>query len=142
MSRTRIALFGLGRIGQIHLENIIINPGYELAYLCDAIKDHAESIKEKYGLRCTVLGLDEFDQVFNDATIDGVIIGTPTDTHEALCIRALEANKHVLCEKPLAMTIKSSIRVINLAKERGLILLVAFNRYCKVAEINEIKAVI
>jgi len=126
--RTRIALFGLGRIGQIHLENIIINPGYELLYLCDAIKSHAEAIKEKYGLRCEVLGLDEFDRVFTDSNIDGVIIGTPTDTHEALCIRALEANKHVLCEKPLAMTIKSSIRVINLAKERGLTLLVAFNR--------------
>ena len=80
-------------------------------------------------MRCTVLGLDEFDTVFNDSNIDGVIIGTPTDTHEELCIRALEANKHVLCEKPLAMTIKSSIRVINLAKERGLVLLVAFNRY-------------
>ena len=36
--------------------------------------------------------------VFTDSKIDGVIIGTPTDTHEALCIRALEANKHVLCE--------------------------------------------
>ena len=36
--------------------------------------------------------------VFTDSNIDGVIIGTPTDTHEALCIRALEANKHVLCE--------------------------------------------
>ena len=40
----------------------------------------------------------EIDLVFTDSKIDGVIIGTPTDTHEALCIRALEANKHVLCE--------------------------------------------
>ena len=40
----------------------------------------------------------KLDLVFTDTKIDGVIIGTPTDTHEALCIRALEANKHVLCE--------------------------------------------
>ena len=104
---------------------------YELIYLCDAIKSHAEAIKSKYGLAATVLGLNEFDIVFNDSNIDGVIIGTPTDTHEELCIRALEANKHVLCEKPLAMSIKSSIRVINLAKQKKLVLLVAFNRLVK-----------
>jgi len=126
--RTNIALFGLGRIGQIHLENLIINPSYNVVYLCDAIKSHAESIKAKYGLNCTVLGQDEFDVAFNDPELTALIIGTPTDTHEALCIRALEANKHVLCEKPLAMTIQSSIRVINLAKSKNLTLLVAFNR--------------
>ena len=51
-----------------------------------------------------------------------------SDTHEEICIRALEADKHVLCEKPLATTLKSSIHVINLAKKRNKILLVAFNR--------------
>ena len=102
-----------------------------MIYLCDAIKSHAEAIRSKYGLAATVLGLNEFDIVFNDSNIDGVIIGTPTDTHEELCIRALEANKHVLCEKPLAMSIKSSIRVINLAKQKKLVLLVAFNRLVK-----------
>ena len=101
---------------------------YNVVYLCDAIKSHAESIKAKYGLNCTVLGQDEFDVAFNDPELTALIIGTPTDTHEALCIRALEANKHVLCEKPLAMTIQSSIRVINLAKSKNLTLLVAFNR--------------
>ena len=101
---------------------------YNVVYLCDAIKSHAESIKAKYGLNCTVLGEDEFDVAFNDPELTALIIGTPTDTHEALCIRALEANKHVLCEKPLAMTIQSSIRVINLAKSKNLTLLVAFNR--------------
>ena len=101
---------------------------YNVVYLCDAIKSHAESIKAKYGLNCTVLDQDEFDVAFNDPELTAIIIGTPTDTHEALCIRALEANKHVLCEKPLAMTIQSSIRVINLAKSKNLTLLVAFNR--------------
>ena len=110
------------------INNQLVIKSYELVYLCDAIKSHAETIKSKYGLAASVVALDEFDNVFNDSTIDGVIIGTPTDTHEELCIRALEANKHVLCEKPLAMTIKSSIRVINLAKQKNLILLVAFNR--------------
>ena len=70
------------------------------------------------------MGQAEFDVAFNDPELTAIIIGTPTDTHEALCIRALEANKHVLCEKPLAMTIQSSIRVINLAKSKNLTLLV------------------
>jgi myo-inositol 2-dehydrogenase/D-chiro-inositol 1-dehydrogenase len=78
MVRTQIALFGLGRIGQIHLENILINPKIELLYICDAIKQHAENIKEKYALTATVLGLNEFDIAFADPKLDGVIVGTPT----------------------------------------------------------------
>ena len=50
------------------------------------------------GLIGTYFGTYLNFSVFTDSKIDGVIIGTPTDTHEALCIRALEANKHVLCE--------------------------------------------
>jgi len=128
MERTSVAIFGLGRIGTIHLENILINPKLELLYICDANKSHAESIAEKYALSARVLGLAEFDIAFSDKKLDGIIVGTPTDTHEELCTRAIEAGKHVLCEKPLAMTLKASIDVINLAKSKGKILLVAFNR--------------
>ena len=89
-------------------------------YLCDAIKSHAESIKAKYGLNCTVLGQDEFDVAFNDPELAALIIGTPTDTHEALCIRALEANKHVLCEKPLGMNVKETEEMLKLAQKKKL----------------------
>ena len=97
MKRTSVAIFGLGRIGTIHLgafilfiifyyilllkiliENILINPKLELLYICDANKSHAESIAEKYALSARVLGLAEFDIAFSDSTLDGVIVGTPT----------------------------------------------------------------
>ena len=75
MKRTHVALFGLGRIGQIHLENILINPKISLLYICDANFEHGLRIKEKYNLAARVIGAENFATVFNDAKVDGVIIG-------------------------------------------------------------------
>jgi len=126
--RLGIAIFGLGRIGQIHLENLLVNPNYEICYLCDVNESHANSIKARYNLSAKAVGADAFADVFADKRVDCVIVGTPTDTHEGLCEQALKSGKHVFCEKPLAMTLESSLSIIELAKEKNLKLLVAFNR--------------
>ena len=81
MKRTSVALFGLGRIGQIHLENILINPKINLLYICDANVPHAQNVKEKYNLAAQVIGVENFGTVFDDADLDGVIIGKLENKH-------------------------------------------------------------
>ena len=126
--KTRIAVFGVGRIGQIHLRNLIVNTDYEVVYLCDINVDLATRVCDLYGLTAKCIGEPDFEVVFADKSIVAVIIGTTTDSHEALCVRALNAGKHVMCEKPLAKTLSSVVNIINLAKSTKLVLMTAFNR--------------
>ena len=97
-------------------ENLLVNPNYEICYLCDVNEAHANSIKARYNLAAKAVGSDSFADVFADKRVDCVIVGTPTDTHEGLCEQALKSGKHVFCEKPLAMTLESSLTIIELAK--------------------------
>ena len=126
--KTRVALFGVGRIGQIHLRNLITNTDYDVAYLCDINLELATSVRDLYNLNSQCVGESDFATVFNDKTVNAVIIGTTTDSHEELCVKALESGKHVMCEKPLAKTLKSVVNIINLAKKTNLTLMTAFNR--------------
>ena len=62
--------------------------------------------------------------LWEDASIDGIVIATPAETHTPLCEAALKANKDVLCEKPLALRYEDARRVVALAAEKKRILLV------------------
>lgn len=66
--------------------------------------------------------------VFEDPEIDGVIVCTPTDMHVDIAMAAIKAGKGVLCEKPLAMTIESTLDCYREAMKRNIPLLCAFNR--------------
>jgi len=64
-----------------------------------------------------------FDEVLEDPTIDAVIVATPPRTHRELAGAALEAGKHVLVEKPLARTVTEAAELVDLANDRGLVLM-------------------
>jgi UDP-N-acetylglucosamine 3-dehydrogenase len=64
------------------------------------------------------------DSLLRESNVSGVILATPTSTHAALALAALEADKHVLVEKPLAATVEDAQRIIDKAKEKGLTLAV------------------
>jgi Oxidoreductase family, NAD-binding Rossmann fold/Oxidoreductase family, C-terminal alpha/beta domain len=59
------------------------------------------------------------DDMIHDDSIEVIYIATPPSSHAPLAIRALKANKHVLCEKPLATTVADAEAIVNLAAERG-----------------------
>lgn len=128
-SPVRVALFGLGRIGMIHLEKIYSNPRTKLVYCVETIAERQRYVQTAWYLDdVTFLHSDDSDQVFNNPSIDAVVIGTPTFTHKELVIRALRAKKAVLCEKPLAPNHRGMAECYKLAKEMGVPLLTAFNR--------------
>jgi myo-inositol 2-dehydrogenase/D-chiro-inositol 1-dehydrogenase len=96
-SQLRVALFGAGRMGQRHAENLVPLPGGILTWVCDVDRAAAAALAEKYGCRAS----DQPQEVLASADCDAVIIASPTDTHMELMVAAARAGKPILCEKPL-----------------------------------------
>lgn len=126
-----LALCGLGRMGEIHLENILVNRKVCLKYLVETgpglTKAH-EIVKSKCLSQAKVIDVEKYDEVIADPSVTAVIICTPTDTHEPLVVKGLKAGKHILCEKPLAKEISVIVECYRIAREKGVGLLCAFNR--------------
>lgn len=59
---------------------------------------------------------ESFEAVLADEKVDAVLIATPNDSHKELAITALEAGKHVVCEKPVTMTSEDLLAIMDVAK--------------------------
>jgi len=130
-SATGVALFGLGRAGQIHFGNLLHNHRYDLLYIVDADEEKAQDLLRKHRLegRTRAVSADEADaQVWRDPRVRAVIVATPTYAHESIIRNALENGKHVFCEKPIATTEDAVIKCYELAEKVGKILMCSFNR--------------
>lgn len=125
-ARPRIALIGCGRIGQVHLRTLIAHPQRcELAVLVDANKPALRATASDY--RLTNISTDP-SFVFDDPTIDGVIIASSTETHAAYIIEAARTGKSAFTEKPIALDLESTDRALTAVDEAGTRLQVGFQR--------------
>jgi len=115
----------MGRIGQVHLENI----HYRI--------DNAEVIavmnpSEKGQLFARNLGVplvsDNPNLIFNNTDIDAVLICSPSNTHAEYIIKAAEAGKAILCEKPLDLSLEKIQEIISVTHKHNVPLMVAFNQ--------------
>ena len=97
MSALRIGLLGCGRIGRVHADSVTVHPRAELARVFDPFEAAATEVATQFGTEWTT----EADAILDDATIDAVIVASPTPTHVDLLTRAVRAGKAVLCEKPI-----------------------------------------
>nr|XP_002131635.1 uncharacterized protein LOC100178609 [Ciona intestinalis] len=121
---------GIGRIGKVHAANLIKIPKVQIRYIVDICKDAVDEYIQSTGLKNTIgLHLDDLKSVaLKDPKVNIVIICTPTCFHEDQVIAALEAGKSVMCEKPLALTLKSIVHCYQVAQEHKVQLYCAFNR--------------
>lgn len=92
-----LAVFGCGRIGRMHAENLARHPRTDLITVFDVDDDAAACTAEATGAGVA----DSVDQVLADERIDAVLIASSTDTHVDLLNRAAKAGKAILCEKPI-----------------------------------------
>lgn len=128
-STVEIALFGLGRIGTIHLENLLSNPQIKVHYCVEQCPERSNFVKNRWRLYDTeFVEPSEDQQVLDDPRVDAVVVCTPTGTHESLVLRSLHAGKAVLCEKPLAFSYEGIQKCYEAARDANKPLLCAFNR--------------
>jgi myo-inositol 2-dehydrogenase / D-chiro-inositol 1-dehydrogenase len=119
-----IAVLGAGRIGKIHAGNVAANPRAKLIAVADPFAEAANPLAEALGtepmLDC-IAAIERSD-------VDAVVIGTPTDTHVTLMLKAVELGKPVLCEKPIDLDMeKSKAAVAEVERLKGRVMM-AFNR--------------
>lgn len=119
----RIGILGAGRIGQVHARAIKDTAGAELAAVSDPFGDAAPLMATEYGCDvCTV------DQIAADATIDGVLICTPTDLHADQIEQFARAGKAVFCEKPIDLNIDRVKACLSVVDSVDGTLMLGFNR--------------
>jgi predicted dehydrogenase len=100
----RIGVLGAGQIAQAaHFEGCTKARNVELAAICDVADDLRERMAIIHGAKKTYA---DYDRMLADPEIDAVIIATSDAFHVPASIRALEAGKHVLCEKPVGLTVE------------------------------------
>ena len=118
----KVGLIGMGGIANLHAGGWAVAPNAELVAGSDVNTAVFPRWQQEFGLKYTTADPDE---IFNDPEIDIVDICAPNNYHAPLAIRAMEAGKHVLCEKPLAST-PAEIREMIATRERtGMTLMTA-----------------
>ncbi|GAB3276434.1 inositol 2-dehydrogenase [Sinomonas notoginsengisoli] len=120
----RLALFGSGRIGQVHARNMAAHPGIELALIADPFIDGARRLAEATGARA----VQDPEEVFAEPGLDGVIIGSPTPTHVDLISRSAARGLAVLCEKPIDLDINTVLACREQIRGYTVPIMLGFNR--------------
>ena len=98
----KVALFGFGRIGQLHAKNIHKDKNFELSYVYE--KSQKLALKAKKNYNCQIS--DNYNKIFNDEKIDIIFIASPTSTHINLIEKGIYKRKIIFCEKPIDLNIE------------------------------------
>lgn len=124
-----LALFGLGRAGTIHLNNIMANRRIELKYIVEGDESKWAVTSSRLNLKgVTFLRPVEVAKIYDDKDLDAVLVATPTSSHEDYIANSLRAGKAVFTEKPVAEEASAVARVYGIAAEVRRPLFCAFNR--------------
>ena len=121
----RIGIIGCGKIAQVrHIPEYDQNPDAQLYGFYDLSADRTGALAEKFGARA----YDTVDDMLADPMIDAVSVCTANAFHADNAVAALRAGKHVLCEKPMAITMQDCEKMVQEAAQAGKILMIDQNQ--------------
>ena len=144
-----IGIIGTGGIaGGQHMPSLAKLDGVEMTAFCDIEESKARRAAAKYGTADAKVYTD-YTELLQDPDIDIVHVLTPNDTHAEITIAALEAGKHVMCEKPMAKKAADARRMLEAARKSGKKLTIGYQtrqaaesqylkKVCKAGDLGEI----
>lgn len=125
MSNVKVAVIGCGSIAKYrHLPEYQAQPNVDILALCDAVKERVQEMAQIYD----ATPYTNYKDLLKDKEIQAVSICTPNVFHAPMAIEALQAGKHVLCEKPMATTMADAKRMNEAASQSGRILMIGHNQ--------------
>ena len=121
----RFGIIGTGRISDWVLKGAEQDPRIKVTAVCSRSKQAAEAFVARNALAQGAKIYTSVAEIAADPDVDAIYVGTPNQTHCDYTITCLEAGKHVLCEKPLAINAEEGRRIIDKARTKGLLLMEA-----------------
>lgn len=122
----KLGLIGAGRIGQLHAEHLTSRiPAADLVIVADVVEGVARECAERYGIPAFT---QDYQAVLDRPEIQAVVICSSTDTHAQIIEEAAQAGKHIFCEKPIALDLRSIDRALDVVERAKVKLQIGFNR--------------
>ncbi len=127
---TKVGIIGCGGIANgKHMPSLAKVKNCEMVAFCDLISERAEAAAKKFGTPNAKVYAD-YRELLKDAEIDVVHVCTPNRSHSLITVDALEAGKHVMCEKPMAINAAEAKKMLDAAKRTGKLLSIGYqNRF-------------
>ena len=116
-NKLRIGVIGVGQIGQVHLENYKAIPEVEVVAIADMNEPHARSVAVRYGIPDSYA---DFHDLLARPEIQAVDVCLHNNLHMPVSVAALQAGKHVYCEKPMAGSYRDAEIMFQTASAQGL----------------------
>lgn len=134
----KIGVIGCGYWGPNLIRNFINLKDAQVKTASDLSENRLKHMNRLYpSLAVTV----DYKDIINDPEIDAVVIATPVSTHYDLAVEAIEAGKHVFCEKPLTSKVDEGIKLVRLADKAGKTLMVG-HTFVYTAAVNKVRDLI
>jgi UDP-N-acetylglucosamine 3-dehydrogenase len=125
MNKIKVGVIGCGSIANHrHLPEYARNEQVEIVAVCDIVEDRVNEFAAQYEAKAYT----NFEELLADPNIDAVSVCTPNYLHAPISIAALNAGKHVLCEKPMATSREEAEKMIEAANRNGKKLMIAHNQ--------------
>lgn len=128
-----VGIIGCGRIAQMrHLPEYRDNPDATIIGVYDFDRQRAEEIAKKYGTKV----YKSYKDLLSESDIDAVSVCVRNSDHCKISVDAMRAGKHVLCEKPMAVSIEECKEMVRVSKETGRFLMIGHNQRLSRAHIK------
>jgi len=124
-ARIPVALVGAGRIGVVHLNNILANQRFDLRYVVDADQKAAQNGASRSPRAKAITTIDE---ALADPELKAIVICTPTAQHREIILKSVKAKKAIMCEKPISLKLEEIDECYNEAKKNDTALLCGYQR--------------
>lgn len=135
-------VIGLGRIADHHMRGIAQGSTSAVTGLVSGHRDKAEKIAAQYGVpKESIYSYEDMDRIRENKAIDAVIVCLPNSMHAEYTIRSAKAGKHVLCEKPMSVSVPEAEEMIAACKAANVKLMIAYRLHYEPLTLKTIKMV-
>jgi predicted dehydrogenase len=125
--RIGYCIVGLGRIASHFMPGILASSKARIAGVVSGHRDKAERIAAQYGVpKSAIYNYQNYDEIAHNPDIDAVYIALPNGMHAEYTIRAAQAGKHVLCEKPMSTSVAEAQGMIDACQKANKKLMIAY----------------
>ncbi len=115
MARIRFGVVGVGGMGTTHAGYLAKMKTAKLTAVCDIVRSRATSVGEEFGVKSFL----DYRELVQSGLVDAVIVATPHLQHPEISMCAMKNGVHVICEKPLGVTLTPVDKLIGTAKKTG-----------------------